>query len=81
MQNYTAEYELSMKYQYAVHTGDTGCVVSTAWAELQGLENENQQTTYWYHSPKTELELEPEPKTGTWNQKLEPLQWERKGKI
>ena len=28
MQNYTAEYELSMKYQHAVHTGDTGCVWS-----------------------------------------------------
>ena len=28
MQNYTAEYELFMKYQYAVHTGDTVCVWS-----------------------------------------------------
>ena len=66
MQNYTAEYELSMKYQYAVHTGDTGCVVSTAWAELQGLEMKtNQQPT---GITVTKLELE-------------PLQWERKGKI
>ena len=28
MQNYTAEYERSMKYQHVVHTGDTGCVWS-----------------------------------------------------